>query len=94
MRAGDASRELWGYANGGPILGPTLLVNSRGPYAIAGETGAPEWVTPHAPGASGGAAVEHMPINVSLGGITLAKLVVKGMQLELARSGTLPGAAN
>ncbi len=41
------SGSIEGYANGGPILGPTLLTSlSTGmPYAVAGEAG-PEYVSP------------------------------------------------
>lgn len=40
-------RPPYRYANGGPILGPTLLVSAATgqPYALAGEAG-PEWVVP------------------------------------------------
>jgi len=42
-RAGEASVRLYGYANGGIIPEPTVLVGrTLGPYAMAGETGRPE----------------------------------------------------
>lgn len=39
--------RVQGYANGGVLPEPTLLIGTtRGPYAMAGERGVPEWVTP------------------------------------------------
>jgi murein DD-endopeptidase MepM/ murein hydrolase activator NlpD len=53
-KAGDSFRQLYGYANGGPIPEPTLLygLNSQRVYAMAGESG-PEDVVPRRGGGSG-----------------------------------------
>ncbi|MDV2988576.1 MAG: phage tail tape measure protein [Dehalogenimonas sp.] len=58
------------YADGGPIVGPTLLssLSTGKPYAIAGEAG-PEWVGP----AGGGGGHKTANIVVQLDGRTIAK---------------------
>jgi murein DD-endopeptidase MepM/ murein hydrolase activator NlpD len=84
-RAGDAYRELYGYANGGIIPEPTLLVGrTRGPYAIAGEMGTPEWVTPHAPGA-GGADLGTLADRIIRGVAATRPITLVGTAEDLAR---------
>jgi murein DD-endopeptidase MepM/ murein hydrolase activator NlpD len=87
--AGVWHERLYGYANGGWINRPSLIVDERSgqPYARAGETH-PEWVGPV--GAEGSGQVrERMAILVQLGNMTIERLAVTGIKLATERGTTL-----
>lgn len=92
-RAGDSYRKLYGYARGGYIPEPTLLVGrTLGPYAVAGEM-APEWVTPQAPGPQG---MRHTTVEmpILIGNREVERLWIDGYNLNVQRgrqfAGTVP----
>lgn len=85
-RAGESYRKLYGYAHGGVIPEPTLLVGQTlGPYAMAGEN-APEWVTPQAP-STARAPVHHTSVEMAImiGNREVERLWIDGYHLNVQR---------
>jgi hypothetical protein len=84
-RAGESYRKLYGYAQGGPIPEPTLLVGrTLGPYAMAGEA-SPEWVTPNAPAVGNGGPLQRAEMPIILGNREVERIWITGYQLNVQR---------
>jgi hypothetical protein len=86
-RAGDASRQLYGYRHGAIVERPHLLVDAdsgriSGMMAEAG----PEGIVPLA---GGGPPLESAVINVQLANTTLETISVTGLKLAVRRGLTL-----